>query len=306
MRFMPGIGYYTKGEKQMANLYGVSAYQQANSTWNNTRTNNTKTDRKNAEKTDAQKAETDSVKTTTFNPADTTGSLVPTTKNGYGTVIGNVELSDKAKDYYNKLKAKFGNMDFILVSKDMKSQVQANAAAYGNASKQVVLIDDEKIEKMATDESFRKKYEGIIAMSQAKLQEAKNSLTSSGASVNNFGMSVDANGKATFFATVEKAAKKKAEKKAAEKKAAQKKAEKAKDQKLAEKKAAEKKADEKRAEESKNEETTTVDEKEYVQITAGSMEELIDKVSSYAYDNSERNVLTESEKSVGQKFDFRG
>ena len=187
----------------MANLYGVSAYQQTNSTWNNTRTNNTKTDRKNAEKTDAQKTETDSVKTTTFNPADTTGSLVPTTKNGYGTVIGNVELSDKAKDYYNKLKAKFGNMDFILVSKDMKSQVQANAAAYGNASKQVVLIDDEKIEKMATDESFRRKYEGIIAMSQAKLQEAKNSLTSSGASVNNFGMSVDANGKATFFATVE-------------------------------------------------------------------------------------------------------
>lgn len=274
---------YTKGEKEMANLYGVSAYQQTNSTWNNTRTNNTKTDRKNAEKTDVQKTETDSVKTTTFNPADTTSSLVPTTKNGYGTVIGDVELSDKAKDYYNKLKAKFGNMDFILVSKDMKSQVQANAAAYGNASKQVVLIDDEKIEKMATDESFRRKYEGIIAMSQAKLQEAKNSLTSSGASVNNFGMSVDANGKATFFATVEKAAKKKAEKKAAEKK-----------------------ADEKRAEESKNEETTIADEKEYVQITAGSMEELIDKVSSYAYENSERNVLTESEKSVGQKFDFRG
>lgn len=33
-----------------------------------------------------------------------------------------------------------------------------------------------------------------------------------------------------------------------------------------------------------------------MQITAGSMEELIDKVSSYAYDNSERNVLTESER----------
>lgn len=38
-----GITYYMKGEKQMANLYGVSAYQQTNSTWNNTRTNNTKT-----------------------------------------------------------------------------------------------------------------------------------------------------------------------------------------------------------------------------------------------------------------------
>ena len=36
MRFMPRIDYYTKGEKEMANLYGVSAYQQTNSTWNNT------------------------------------------------------------------------------------------------------------------------------------------------------------------------------------------------------------------------------------------------------------------------------
>ena len=71
-----------KGEKQMANLYGVSAYQQTNSTWNNTRTNNTKTDRKNAEKTDVQKTETDSEKTTPFNPAETTDLFFPTTKNG--------------------------------------------------------------------------------------------------------------------------------------------------------------------------------------------------------------------------------
>ena len=108
-------------------------------------------------------------------------------------------------------------------------------------------------------------------------------------------MQVNDNGTASYFAVLEKssaAQKERIEKKAAEKKEA--------------KKAAEKKADEKRAEEAENEETTIADEKEYVQITAGSMEELIDKVSSYAYDNSERNVLTESEKSVGQKFDFRG
>ena len=37
-------------------------------------------------------------------------------------------------------------------------------------------------------------YEGIIAMAQLKLTETKNSLASSGASVKNFGMSVDANG----------------------------------------------------------------------------------------------------------------
>lgn len=287
----------------MASTYGVSAYRQTSGTWN-TKKSSSKTESSNTAEMTASATKSEGVKTTDFKPLDTKSPLVPTVKSGYGTVIGDVELSDEAKDYYDKLKAKFHNMDFILVSKDMKSQVAANAAAYGNSAKQVVLIDDEKIEKMATDESFRKKYEGIIAMSQLKLQEAKNSLSSSGAGVKNFGMSVDSNGKATFFATVEKAAEKRAEKKAAEKKNAEKKAAKAKEKKLAEKKAAEKKAAEKKAEEADSEVSNEpIDDKEYVEIKADSMEELIDKVSTYAYVNSSNNVMTDSEKQVGQRFD---
>ncbi len=233
----------------MANIYGVSAYQQTTGAWNTKQTAATKKDSSSIASKTSTATKSEGVKTTDFKPIDTGNSLIPTQRDGVGLAIGNVELSDKAKEYYSKLKAKFYNMEFIAVSKDMKSQVQANAAAYGNANKQVVLIDDEKLEKMATDESFRKKYEGIIAMSQLKLQEAKNSLASSGASVNNFGMSVDSNGKASFFATVEKAAEKKAVKKAAEKKTAAKKtAKKAAEKKAAEKKAAEK-VEEKKAEE---------------------------------------------------------
>lgn len=289
----------------MSNLYGVSAYQQTNGAWNN-KTNSTKNERTNnsAKKADYTTDKPDNMKTTEFNPIDTKSPLVPTTKPEYGTVIGNVELSDKAKDYYGKLKAKFGNMNFILVSEDMKSQVQANAAAYGNANKQVVLINEEKLEMMANDESFRKKYEGIIAMSQVKLQEAKNSLASSGVSLKNFGMSVDSNGKATFFATVEKANKKAAEKKQAAKKAA-----KAKEKKRAEEKAKEKKLEEERANEKAEEKeadeiSNESDDKDYVVIKANSMEELLDKVSAYAYDNA--SILSEGEKQVGQNFDFRG
>lgn len=289
----------------MTNFNGVSAYQQTNQTWNRKTdsTKNTKTDStKETDQTTGK--QTGEIKTTDFQPIDTKSSLVPSAKNGYGMAIGNVELSDKAKEYYNKLKAKFQNMDFILVSRDMKQQVQANASAYGNSSKQVVLIDDEKIEKMASDESYRKKYEGMIAMSQVKLQETKNSLASSGASVKNFGMSVDSNGNTSFFATVEKNTQKKAE----EKKAAKKKETKLKEKKLAEKKAAEKKAKEKKdAEKTSKEDTDNqVDEKEYVEITADSMEELVDQVSFYAYDSLSGKVLTDSEKQVGQKIDFRG
>lgn len=289
----------------MASTYGVSAYQQTSGAWNTNKTS-TKTESSSTSNKTSSTSKSEGVKTTDFKPIDTKSSLIPTQKEGVGLAIGNVELSDKAKDYYSKLKSKFHNMEFIAVSKDMKSQVQANAAAYGNANKQVVLIDDEKLEKMATDESFRKKYEGIIAMSQAKLQEAKNSLASSGASVKNFGMSVDSNGKTSFFATVEKAAEKKAAKKAAEKKTAEKKAaKKAAEKKVAEKKAAEK-AEEKKAEEASEEVSNEpIDDKEYVEIDAPTMESLINQVSKYAYDNSARNVMTDGEKQVGQKFDFK-
>lgn len=293
-----------KGEMKMSNLYGVSAYQQTNGAWNN-KTNSAKNEKADsAKKAGGTTGKADNVNITEFNPIDTKSSLVPTVKSGYGTVIGNVELSDKAKDYYGKLKAKFGNMNFILVSEDMKSQVQANAAAYGNANKQVVLINEEKLEMMANDESFRKKYEGIIAMSQVKLQEAKNSLTSSGASLKNFGMSVDSNGKATFFATVEKANKKAAEKKQAAKKAAKAKEKKRAEEKIKEKKLEEKHAKEKAEETKADEILNESDDKDYVVIKANSMEELIDKVSAYAYDNS--SILSEGEKQVGQNFDFRG
>jgi hypothetical protein len=200
-------------------------------------------------------------------------------------------------------------MEFIAVSKDMKAQVQANAAAYGNANKMVVLIDEEKLERMATDESFRKKYEGIIAMSQTKMAEAKNSLTSSGASVKNFGMSVDSNGKESFFATIEKSQdlqKKRIEKKAAEKK----------EQKAKEKKKAEKEAREERLQKAKDKKTDkTADEedpqniddgKEYVTIEAKSMDELLSKVQKYSYSEALNRVFTDSERMVGGHVDFRG
>ncbi len=181
----------------MTGISSISAYQQANQI-------NKGSERKYD--STASKTKSDSVskaETKGYMPIDRKSPLVPKTTE-YGNTIGDVKLSDKAKEYYDKLKGKYHNMEFIAVSKDMKAQVQANAAAYGNANKMVVLIDEEKLERMAEDESFRKKYEGIIATSQTKMTEARNSLTSRGASVKNFGMSVDSNGNESFFATVEK------------------------------------------------------------------------------------------------------
>ena len=246
-------------------------------------------------------------KVTEWKPVPASSPLIPTQKAGYGTVIGDVELSDKAKEYYSKLKNKFHGMDFILVGKEEKGAVARNAAAYGNANKPVVLIDEDKLERMATDDSFRKKYEGIIAMSQTKLQEAQNSLFSSGASVRNFGMSVDADGKTSFFAVIEKSAN--LQKEALEKRLAKKKAEKAGEKKLEEKQERkerlERLRDKNKTENADDETASEESEPEYLKIRAASFEDLVSRIYAYAYQTAEKS-LDAQEQQIGQNIDFRG
>ena len=259
------------------NAFGAAAYQQTNAWWNGSRRGDSaktedarreartgksdKTDQaKDAAKTEtaskasetAKTAQTDSVstnnnvKTSVWSNKGATSVPIPSYSKDYGTVIGDVSLSKEAGDYYNELKAKFGNMEFILVSKDQKAAVQANVSRYGNAKKQVVLIDDEKLERMATDKDFREKYEGIISMAQNQLASMKNDLSSSGAAIKNFGMSVNEEGSTSYFAVMEKSNKAQAErieKKREEKAHAKKEAKKAEHKKAEAKKAEAKKAE---------------------------------------------------------------
>ena len=94
-------------------------------------------------------------------------------------------------------------MDFILVSEDKKEQAKAQASSYANASKMVVLIDEDKVERMAEDENYRKQYEAIIANAASGISRLKSSLESSGANVKGFGMQVNDGGTATYFAVFE-------------------------------------------------------------------------------------------------------
>ena len=220
----------------------------------------------------------------------------------YGKTVGEPQLSDKAARYYEQLKKKYGNYDFILVSEDQKANAQANAAKYANPYKTVVLIDEEKIEKMASDEKFRKQYENILSGASSQLAQLKAHMENSGAKVKGYGMQLSDGGTASFFAVLKKSSSD--QKARIEKKAEQKKTEK----KTAEKKAAKKEKEErlKEGRTAKTEKNRETDEEETITITAGSMEELLQKIRDFTQNERINSVQTDIEKMVGGNIDFRG
>lgn len=214
-----------------------------------------------------------------------------------GKTIGNPKLSDEASKYYEQLKKKYSNMDFILVSKDKKEQAKSQAASYANTNKMVVLIDEDKIERMATDENYRKQYEGIIANAATKISKLGTSLGGAKIDVKGYGMQVNDDGTATYFAVLKKSSA--AQKDRIEKNAAKKKAQK----KDEEKKAAKKEKQEKLSKTDKDK-TSIKEDEDTITITASSVDELLKKVEEQMQLNMSDNVFTDIEKGVGQKFDF--
>ena len=209
----------------------------------------------------------------------------------YGKQIGEPQLSEKAENYYEKLKKKYGNMDFILVSADQKEQAEANAAKQGSNKSLIVLIDEDKIEKMAEDESYRKKYEGILDKATGQFAQMKESLGSNADSVKAFGMKFDDYGNASFFAVVDKSL-------AAQKDRIQQRH----DQKVADKKAAEKKAAKKEQQEKILEKQKRPED--LVTVEASSWDELLQKINETVAMGRSDMVQTQAETYVGQQFDY--
>ena len=209
-----------------------------------------------------------------------------------GRTVGNPELSDKAAKYYEQLKAKFGKMEFVLVSKDKKEQAQANAASYANLSKTVVLIDEEKIERMAEDENYRSQYESLISGAAANLKQIQSGMSSS-SGVTSYGIKINDNGTASYFAVIDKSL-------AAQKERIEKNAKK----KAEEKKADAKKEQEEKTDKLKDKNTDKSEKSDKVTVTASSVEELLKKINDIYYETLSDNVLTDDEKKLGQHFDM--
>lgn len=211
--------------------------------------------------------------------------------------IGQPKLSDKALKYYEQLKKRYSNMDFVLVSPEMKAEAERNKGMIPSSKQLLVLIDTDKIERMAEDEEYRRKYEGILSGATAKMAQMKSSLGSNASRVRSFGMTFDDHGNASFFAVVDKSLALQRER------IAKKREEKAKDKKEEAKKAEDKKSEDRKAEE-KRQEKTQQDSGDRVTVTADSWDELLKKIDHVIMSDMADGMLTEEERRIGQNFDF--
>lgn len=218
---------------------------------------------------------------------------------GAGT-YGDPKLSETGLKYYNELKKKYGNLNFVLVASDKKQEAEMMKGSFANSSRLTVLIDTDKIEQMATDSAFREKYESILSNATSGMNQMKAQLGSNAGNVKAYGMTFDKGGTASFFAVIDKSLA--AQKKRIEKKAEDKKTQKKEDAQKAAKKEEQERLEEARA--GKSDGQMKADAKDDVTITASSMGELMQKLSDYFQDEKMNYIQTPEEKTVGQRFDW--
>lgn len=221
---------------------------------------------------------------------------------------GDAKLSDTALDYYKNLTKKYGNLNFVLVASEKKQEAEMMKGSFATGNGLTVLIDTDKIERMATDEKYAKQIESVLSNASTQLNTLKTSLESK-PNVKSYGMSINKDNRASFFATVDKQMKeqrerikdcreeKKAEAKAKEKLEAKKEAK----DKIAENRKA--KLDEKYGvDKNKNEDSYyDYEDEDTVTIEANSVEELMQKIEAYekygTFDNKKTATL-------GKKIDY--
>lgn len=187
-----------------------------------------------------------------------------------------VSLSAAAKKLLERLKEKYGNMDFTIANYGSDEEAQKYLA--GGTKEYSVLIEPELLEQMAADEAVEKKYTGMIDEATAKLSEIKGQLEDDGTTVR-LGVSFDGDGNMKFFADLEKLSEQQKER-----------LEKAKEKKKTQEKEEDKKAEKKKAEELVKR----------VRITADSAEELIEKTSNLDWEQ----VRAQPKRMVGGMIDL--
>lgn len=195
-------------------------------------------------------------------------------------------LSDAAKKLLEELKEKYSNMDFMVAN--YSSEEEAQAMLSRGTKEYSVLIEPELLEKMAADDATKEKYLGIIDEATGNIKSMREQLSDDETKeVKSIGMSIDANGKVTYFATLEKMNERQRER-----------IEKAREEKKEEKaEAAKKEAEAKKLEKADN---PYKEPRKVTTLKADTTEGLLELIRNLNWDE----VKAEQQVNAGMRFDY--
>ncbi len=195
------------------------------------------------------------------------------------SALGNPKLSETASNYYEELKKKHSDVEFVLVDKENLDKAKEYASNLVSSKSMIVLISEDEVEQMATDETVRTQNEKLIEDAKAQMPELLEQLKESGVEAKSFGMEFNGDGTASYFAVVDKSM-------------------------AAQKERIETKLEEKRAEKKADAKENATHKEKLTTVTASSMEELVSKIKDVMYEAKADSVITDQEKMVGQHFDL--
>lgn len=175
-----------------------------------------------------------------------------------------VELSKGAQDVLKQLQEKYGNTSFLVGSYETDEEAQSILSNHVTDKEYSVLIDPETLERMAKDQSEMDKVMGTLEDAFKSLSDIKDQLGDDASKVKSVGISIDKDGKVSFFAEMQKASEK--QQKALEERRAERK-----EKEKAEEKAAEKKKE---------------SQEQSHRIFADSIEDLLAKIHDYSADKT--------------------
>ena len=118
--------------------------------------------------------------------------------------IGKPQISKETSEYYEKLKEKYADVEFVLVEDERMADAKQLTNKVRTDKELIVFISESELEAMAKDEEVRAKNEQLIADAAEQMPGMKDELKKSGIDVKAFGMEFAADGSVTYFAFSDK------------------------------------------------------------------------------------------------------
>lgn len=204
-----------------------------------------------------------------------------------------VQLSDKAKALLKELQKRYGDMDFFVAN--YSSDAEAQSYLSRGTKEYSLLIDPETLEAMAADEDTKNEYLNQIDSARSSINGMMAQIDQTGEEVTRVGISIDKEGKVSYFAELEQISDRYGE-------YIEKTREKNREEKAEKAKAAEKEAKENAgsAKDAAKLAAFSPDKVKRTTVTADSVEELLEKIKNVDWNQ----VGAEDARKSGGRFDL--